>query len=78
MEQGILIRKIEHEWVVKIGVVVPYQNDYIEKIKQIAGRQWDRSQRCWLVPYSKEAYAQLKELFPNQLLVEDQQAGLTP
>jgi len=70
MDEIIRVTKIEQEGQTWIGVEVPYRQDYIEKIKQITGRQWNQPLKCWQLPYSKEAYGQLKALFPLRV-VED-------
>jgi site-specific recombinase XerD len=71
MDDAIRIRKVEYENQTWIGVTVPYRQDYLDKIRQIAGRRWEPGLRCWLVPYSKEVYRQLKTLF--SLLVAEGQ-----
>jgi len=37
----------------------------IALIKQIGGTAWSKTMRAWHVPYTKEAYRQLRELFPG-------------
>jgi hypothetical protein len=70
MEQAVRIKKVEQQGKIWIGAEVPYREDYIDKIKQIPGRQWNQQLKCWLLPYSKQAYAELKALFP--LLIKEE------
>jgi hypothetical protein len=65
MSKAIAIKKIQQTGSIYIGVEVPYDQSQIEKIKQVQGRIWSIPLRCWLVPYTKESYAQLKSLFDN-------------
>ncbi|QHT65667.1 tyrosine-type recombinase/integrase [Rhodocytophaga rosea] len=65
----IRIQKIEQEGSIFIGVFVPYEEQALEKIRQIPQRRWDPRLRCWLIPYQKEAYAQLKSFFPTLTVI---------
>lgn len=50
---------------------LPHTNDYLELVRQIEGRLWSPFQKCWHIPYTKEAWAKLKALFINdELIVE--------
>ncbi len=64
------IKRVELEGELFIGVILPYQAENLEKIRQIPQRRWHTTQKCWLIPYSKEAYRQLKAVFPD-LQVEE-------
>jgi hypothetical protein len=64
------IKRVEWEGTVWIGVELPQQQDLIALIRQIEGRIWKREFKLWLVPYSKEAYRQLKDFFPHLVNLE--------
>ena len=54
-----------HQGVKRIKVTLPYQHDYIEKVKQIKGRRWSQSQKCWHVPYDKTSFEALQTIFAD-------------
>lgn len=49
----------------RIKVDIPYSGESSSLIQQIAGRKWSRTLNCWHIPYTKEAFRQLKSLFPE-------------
>jgi len=61
----ISISKIIHKEETRIKVVIPYDFESISKIKTINGRLWSKTLNCWHIPYSKEAFGQLKKIFTN-------------
>jgi site-specific recombinase XerD len=63
MTTWVTIKKVERAGHIYIGVALPYEPSLIEKIKLIKGRIWNLELKCWLVPYNKETYSQLKSLF---------------
>ncbi len=67
-----------HKGEKRIRLDVPYRHDYIDRIKQIAGRQWNQSKKCWHLPYNKESFEQLTALFPDTtiLLPSDKKASV--
>lgn len=70
----IRIQKVEQQGKIHIAVFVPYDQQALEKIRQIPLRRWDRNLKCWLVPYEKETYKQLKAFFPSITIVGKEQA----
>ncbi len=66
------IKRVDLEGKVWIGVELPQRKDFIALIRQIEGRIWKREFKLWLVPYSKEAYKQLKAFFPDLANLEAQ------
>ncbi len=51
-----------------LKVFVPkHRKDWIEKIKTIPGRHWDREQVCWRIPYVHDSIGRLKSLFGSAL-----------
>jgi hypothetical protein len=55
----IRIQKVEQQGKIHIAVFVPYDEQALEKIRQIPLCRWDRGLKCWLIPYEKEAYRHL-------------------
>jgi hypothetical protein len=49
----------------RIKIDIPYSGESSSLIQQIAGRKWSRTLNCWHIPYTKEAFRQLKTLFPE-------------
>ncbi len=72
------IRKVEFKGQVWIGVELPKRADYIAAIRLIEGRIWKREFRLWLIPYSKEAWRQLKDFFPDLVGAESQPSPPPP
>jgi site-specific recombinase XerD len=61
----IKIAKIIHKDQTRILVNFPFNKEIVSFIKQIDGAQWSKTHNTWHIPYSKEAYSQLKTLFPH-------------
>jgi integrase/recombinase XerD len=52
-----------HRGVRRIKVECPFDEAIISQIKKLEGRQWSKTHHCWHVPYTPEAFRQLKEMF---------------
>ncbi len=79
----IIISPLHHRGAQRIKVECPFDEVVISQIKKIEGRLWSKTHSCWHVPYSAEAYQQLKEMFevevPDEFLKkETNQKILTP
>ena len=59
------ISKITHRNEVRIRVDFPYNAASTTLLRQIQGTQWSKTLKCWHIPYTKEAFAQLKAMFPD-------------
>jgi len=57
--------KIIHRNEARIRVDFPYNQELVSKLKQIPDARWSKTIRAWHVPYTKEAFGQLKSLFPE-------------
>lgn len=57
--------KIIHKNQARIKINFPYNRDAIAKLRQIADSRWSRTMGAWHIPYTKEAFQQLKEIFPE-------------
>lgn len=57
--------KIIHRSVARIRVDFPYNQEMVSLLRQIADARWSKTLGAWHVPYTKEAFRQLKELFPE-------------
>lgn len=77
MNLAVHIAKIEYKGETRIQVLLPYQPEYLSKIKTIMGCRWSATLKCWHVPYSSEAYRQLKSLFPQLIVTEASQEADT-
>jgi hypothetical protein len=58
----IKIKKIFHRGDYQIAIYFDGDVELTSKVRA-ANATWSKSQRCWYVPYTKERYNQLKELF---------------
>jgi len=66
--------KITHRNETRIRVDFPYNQELVSKLKQIPGARWSKTMGAWHIPYTKEAFGQLKAIFPE---VEYSTASLT-
>lgn len=59
------VSKVYHrdEW--RICIITGFDTAVIEKIKQLPDARWSRTMKAWHIPYTKEAFVQLKNFFPN-------------
>jgi integrase/recombinase XerD len=57
--------KIIHRDVTRIRVDFPYNQDLVSKLRQIPDTRWSKTIGAWHMPYTKEAFVQLKTLFPD-------------
>jgi hypothetical protein len=53
----------------RIRVDFPYDPVYVQKIKTIPDSLWSNTLKAWHIPYTKEAFSQLKKLFPDLEIV---------
>lgn len=47
----------------RIKVVMPYNLDYISKIKSISGYKWNQIEKYWSVPYTENNLRNLQKFF---------------
>ncbi len=59
------LSKITHHRELRIRVEFPYDSQAASLLKQIPDTRWSRTLKSWHIPYTKEAFAQLRELFPD-------------
>lgn len=59
------LSKITHKNELRIRVEFPYDAATTAQLRQIPDTRWSRTLKSWHVPYTKEAFAQLKALFPD-------------
>ena len=78
MSEPIRVESMMHQGVKRIKVILPYEHDYIEKVKQVPGRRWSQSKKCWYVPYDKSSFEALKALFADVGILLPERKSLTP
>ncbi|MFK7906886.1 MAG: tyrosine-type recombinase/integrase [Chitinophagales bacterium] len=66
----VIVSPLQHRGEKRIKVVLPYEQEYISKIKQIGGRKWSQTHGCWHLPYHKTAWRELQMVFGDLLEVE--------
>jgi len=59
------LSKITHRHELRIRVDFPYNPQTIAQLRQLTDARWSKTLKAWHVPYNKEAFEQLKELFPD-------------
>jgi len=57
--------KFEHRGENRIKIDFPYNREIASRLKQINGASWSRSNTSWHIPYTQDAFNQLKGLFPD-------------
>ena len=57
--------KILHKGQPRIKVDFPYNQAFVELLRQVPDARWSQSHRAWHIPYTKLAFAKLKALFPD-------------
>jgi len=57
--------KTVHRLETRIRVDFGYNAQWVAKLRQIPDARWSKTMKAWHVPYSKEAFGRLKELFPE-------------
>ena len=68
MPTNLKIEKIQHRGTDRIAVRIPFDSDYIFKIKQINGYRWSQTKKCWHIPYDTQSFQKLKELFGDVII----------
>jgi integrase/recombinase XerD len=69
-DQVLVLSSFEHKGEKRIKVEIPYNQEYIQKIKQIEGYKWSQSNKCWHLPYNKASYDKVRGLFTIQEIQE--------
>lgn len=64
----IIIEKIVHRRQERIKIASTLSRNQVNLVKQIEGRRWSRTMRCWHIPYTKFAYRQLKDFLGEENL----------
>jgi integrase/recombinase XerD len=59
------VSKIIHRNEARIRVDFPYNQELLSKLRQIPDAKWSKTMGAWHIPYLKEAFEQLKQLFPE-------------
>jgi site-specific recombinase XerD len=57
--------KFEHRGEKRIKIDFPYNREIASRLKQIDSAKWSRTNSSWHIPYTQEAFNQLKTLFPD-------------
>ena len=70
MKKTVQLQAIEHRGEQRIKVLMPNREDYKTLIKQIKGRKWSQTKRCWHLPFTKAAFQQVQELFDEVITIQ--------
>ncbi|MEI7676965.1 MAG: tyrosine-type recombinase/integrase [Bacteroidales bacterium] len=68
--------KITHSNEARIRIDFPYKGEIAMRLKQIPDARWSKSIGAWHIPYTKEAFAHLKSMFPD--VEYEKSAGTAP
>ncbi len=63
--------KVIHKDEVRIRVDFPYNAVVSLQLKQIAGAAWSKTMSAWHIPYTSEAFGELKGMFPEVEIVTE-------
>ena len=58
-------KRIIHREEKRIGIIFPFDNKIVNKVKTIEGRRWSTTKKLWHIPDNKETIEKLKILFPE-------------
>lgn len=70
------VSKVNHKSEWRIRIDFPYDRSIADKVKTIHGAAWSKSMRAWHTPYTNDAFAKLKELFPNLEIQKNESTDL--
>jgi len=60
--KNILIQPVLHRNEKRLKLVFDYDEELIEKIKNLPGRKWSKTMKCWHVPYREDYQKNLKDV----------------
>jgi integrase/recombinase XerD len=66
------ISKVYHknEW--RISIKTGFETEVVAKIKQLQDVRWSATLKAWHIPYTNQAYQQLKGLFPEMEIIQNE------
>lgn len=65
------ISKIYHNNEYRIRVEFPYDTFITAQLKKIPDARWSITYRAWHIPYTKETFSKLQQLFPTLEIIEN-------
>ncbi len=72
------VEKISHNGQTRIKIDFPYNRESVAKLRHISDSRWSRTMGAWHIPYTKEAFQHLKELFPDiEIVGAEQKSTIT-
>jgi hypothetical protein len=61
---------LKYEGKQRIGIcILGFDPAFPVQMKKIPGSRWTPNEKCWHIPYSKQAYVELKRIFGNEQLI---------
>lgn len=64
-ENQIYAKKVFHRDAWCISLIFEYDFNKISKVKTLTNAKWSRTMNAWYIPYSNDAYKELKNTFPE-------------
>jgi len=61
----ITLKKIDYKGTPRLGVFFKYNNALIDQVKNIPGRLFSKTLKCWHLPYTNDSYDHVKKLKGN-------------
>ncbi len=61
IDRYIRIKKLHHRGSWHIGLYFDYHSETINEVKRLPQRMYSRTHQCWYIPYTPQAYTQLKQ-----------------
>lgn len=77
---AITLKCVEHRGSQRLAVSFAYDQAYIDRIKQVPGRRWSETMRCWHIPVEEQALQVFRAAFPFVALppIGEFRTGFTP
>ncbi|MCD4729357.1 MAG: site-specific integrase [Bacteroidales bacterium] len=66
----IKIEPIKHKGQQVIALFFDYNKMLIELVRELPGRRWSKTKKCWHIPYTKQYKTKLKEVFNEIATIE--------
>lgn len=64
------VSKVYHRANWRIRVDFPYDSEISAQLKKLSDARWSKTMKAWHIPYTREAFEQLRELFPELTIAQ--------
>lgn len=68
----IIVFPLNHRERLHIGLRFNYDQELIDRIKQLPGRRYSKTHNCWYIPYTDTSFSSFKQLnVPYEVIASD-------